>query len=181
MNENAACTIQTFRLSKGAGMFDRERTLYAFVLNYCRAMPADIDESSMANQPVPDANHPAWILGHLAVCTDYAAKLIGMPMTCPDAWHKLFGRGSKPEPRQAAYPSKAELLKALADGHERVSAGAGCADSMAMAKPQSQVFQKHFPTVGDMVANLMTTHPCTHLGQLSAWRRFNRLPRLPET
>jgi hypothetical protein len=161
-------------------MFDRERTLYAFVLNYCRALTADIDESRMADQPVPGANHPAWILGHLAICTDYVAKLVGLPMTCPDAWHKLFGRGSQPAPDRAAYPSKAELLKALADGHERVSAGVAQADPKAMERSQTLTFQRHFPTVGDLVANLMTTHPCTHLGQLSAWRRFNRLPRLPE-
>jgi hypothetical protein len=157
-------------------MFDRERTLYTFVLNYCRMLTSDIEDARMSDQPVPAANHPAWILGHLAICTDYAANMVGLPRTRPDAWHKLYGPGSKPESDRAKYPSKSELLAALADGHGRVSAGVINADAAAMAQPQTVIFQQHFPTVGDLLAHLMTTHPCAHLGQLSAWRRFHGLP-----
>jgi hypothetical protein len=32
------------------------------------------------------------------------------------------------------------------------------------------------PTVGDLLAHLMTTHEAAHLGQLSAWRRLLGLP-----
>lgn len=157
-------------------MFDRERTLYAFVLNYCRLLTADIEDARMSDLPVAGANHPAWVLGHLAVCTDYAAKLVGLPRACPAEWHKLFGPGSRAVADRAAYPGKNELLSALAAGHERVSAGVANADPEAMRQPQNLIFQQHFPTIGDMVAHLMTTHPCTHLGQLSAWRRFNGMP-----
>lgn len=157
-------------------MFERERTLYAFVLNYCRLLTADIDDERMTELPVAGANHPAWILGHLAVCTDYAGKLVGLPRECPKEWHRLFGPGSQANADRAAYPNKDGLLKALAAGHERVSAGVAKANPEAMRQPQNVIFPQHFPTVGDMVAHLMTTHPCAHLGQLSAWRRFNGLP-----
>ena len=157
-------------------MFDHERTLYRFVLNYCKLLTADIDDARFADQPVPAANHPAWVVGHLAICTDYAAHMVGLPKTCPAKWHKFFGPGSKPTPDRSVYPSKADLLQALSDGHERVSAGVAHADPAAMAKPQTIIFQQHFPTIGDLMAHLMTTHPCTHLGQLSAWRRFYGLP-----
>ena len=157
-------------------MFEHERTLYKFVLNYSRMLTADIDDARLADQPVPAANHPAWVLGHLAICTDYAAQLLGLPKKCPVEWHSLFGPGSKPTADRSTYPSKVDLLKTMADGHERVSAGTVNADPTAMEKPQSIIFQQHFPTVGDMIAHLMTTHPCAHLGQLSAWRRLYGLP-----
>ena len=157
-------------------MFERERTLYAFVLNYCRMLTADIDDARLADLPAAGANHPAWVLGHLAICTDYAAKLVGSPRVGPAEWHKKFGPGSKATADRTSYPSKADLLKALADGHERVSAAVVNADPSLMRQPQSLIFQEHFPTVADMIAHLMTTHPCVHLGQLSAWRRFHGLP-----
>jgi hypothetical protein len=50
------------------------------------------------------------------------------------------------------------------------------ANPEAMWQPQSLIFPQHFPTVADMIAHLMTTHPCVHLGQLSAWRRYYGLP-----
>jgi hypothetical protein len=157
-------------------MFERERTLYAFVLQYCQMLTADIDDAKIADLPAAGANHPAWILGHLAICTDYAAKLVGLPRVCPAEWHKQFGPGSTAIPDRAAYPSKDDLLKALANGHERVAAGVANADPNAMRQPQSLVLQQHFPTVADMIGHLMTTHPCAHLGQLSAWRRYYGLP-----
>ena len=99
-------------------MFDHERTLYKFVLNYCRLLTADIDDDRLADLPVPSANNPAWILGHLALCTDYAVQLVGQPKKCPAEWHKLFGPGSKPVADRSAYPGKADLLRAISDGHE---------------------------------------------------------------
>lgn len=157
-------------------MFERECILYAFVLKYCRMLTSDIDDARMIDLPAAGANHPAWILGHLAICTDYAAKLVGLPRGCPAAWHKLFGPGSAATADRALYPSKSDLMNALAAGHERVTAGVAAADANAMRQPQNLIFQQHFPTVADMLAHLMTTHPCVHLGQLSAWRRFYGLP-----
>jgi hypothetical protein len=161
-------------------MFERERTLYAFVLNYLQALSADIDDAQIADQPAVGMNHPAWILGHLAVCTDHAGKLLELPRKCAPEWHRLFGRGSKAEPDRARYPTKAELITVLAQGHERVAAAAANANPEAMRAPWPHVFKEQFPTVGDFLANLMTTHPCVHIGQLSAWRRLKGLPPLPE-
>jgi hypothetical protein len=160
-------------------MFERECKLYAFVLNYARLLSADIDEARMAEQPAAGMNHPAWILGHLAICTDYAAKVLGLEKQCPDQWHKQFGPGSTPTSDRSAYPSKAELLAALAAGHERIAAAALNADPKRMASPHKVdiAFVKVWmPTLGDLLAHLMTTHPASHLGQLSAWRRTMGLP-----
>jgi hypothetical protein len=160
-------------------MFDHERTLYAFVLWYARGLMADVDDADLAAQPAPGMNHPAWILGHLAIATDYALNLLGLPGHCPAAWHEQVGPGSTPGTDRAAYPGKAELLEALERGHSAVSEAAAVADPARLQAVHDLPFeflQAHVPTVGDLIAHLMTTHPAVHLGQLSAWRRLRGLP-----
>lgn len=160
-------------------MLDRELTLYAFVLHYCRLLTKDLDDATLAEQPYPGMNHPAWILGHLALSCDYAVKALGGDMVCPKEWHKQFGPGSVVVADRAAYPSKRELLTAVEAGHERVVAAARKATAEQLAAPQPfpiPLLQKAFPTVGDLLAHLMATHPSLHLGQLSAWRRMKGLP-----
>lgn len=155
-------------------MFERERTLYSFVLHYAELLSADIDDARMADQPSPGVNHPAWVLGHLAICTDYAARLLGLPMACPKDWHRDFGPGSTPRTDRSSYPPKADLLAALTKGHERVAGAVGGVTAERLAERHSvelAFLKEWLPTVGDLLTHLMTTHPATHLGQLSAWRR----------
>jgi hypothetical protein len=153
-------------------MLERECRLYALTLNYCRLLVKDIDDSKFCDQPAPGVNHPAWVLGHLAVVTDYAARLLGDSMVCPKEWHKKFGPGSSLSTERSSYPSKAELMGALETGHERVTKCAGQTNEEKLAQPQpGPFFKTELPTVGDLLGHLMTTHPCMHLGQLSTWRR----------
>jgi len=154
-------------------MFETEAKLYAFALGYARMQASDIDDAKMNHQPFPGANTPLWILGHLAVCTDYGASVFGQPFKCPNDWHKSFGMKSLPAAVAAPFPKKDELLQALATGHERLTQLAIKADPAALAAPHTVEVLKNTPikTVGDALAHLMTTHEMMHLGQLSAWRR----------
>jgi hypothetical protein len=160
-------------------MFERECTLYAFTHYYCHKLTDDLDDAQIATQSAAGINHPAWILGHLAIAIDYALQCVGERGICPPEWHKLFGPGSKPSTDRAAYPSKAEMLTVIDAGHARVSELARSADPERMAKRHTVPFeflQQNLPTVGDLLAHLMTTHVAVHLGQLSAWRRLMGLP-----
>lgn len=154
-------------------MFENELVLYDFTLASAQTLAADIPESEMNVAPFPGANPPVWILGHLAICTDFAAKLLGLSRECPREWHLMFGPGSKPAELSGTLPSKAELLAALARGHERVAPAARSADAAAMAQPQTFEILKGTPmqTVGHVVAHLISTHEAFHLAQLSACRR----------
>jgi hypothetical protein len=161
-------------------MFDRELTLYAFVLNYCRMLTADLDEAKLLAPPAPGVHSPAWILGHLAISTDYAASLLGLRRECPAAWFKAFGPGSVADAVPSPAPTKAELLSAIEAGQTRVAEAAKTADPAVMAKPHAlnMTVLRQLPTNGDLLAHLLTTHPASHLGQLSLCRRLMGLPAL---
>jgi hypothetical protein len=160
-------------------MLEHECKVYAMMLGYCRLLTADLKDEQLCVQPLEGINHPAWIMSHLAIATDYAARLLGEPWACPKDWHEKFGPGSKVSPERSNYPSKAELLAVLEAGHARVTKAAGQVSEVRLQLPQpSRVFKEELPTVGDLLTHLITSHPAIHLGQLSAWRRMMGLPRV---
>ncbi len=154
-------------------MFEQELTLFKFNLHYLRMLTADLNESDLGVAPFEGANPPVWILGHLAVSTDYAARLLGLDGTCLRPWQKQFSPGTKPADLKPPLPTKSELLAAIEDVHRRVSEAAGGASAEAMNKPHNLELLKStvLTTNGDVVAHLMTTHIAFHLAQLSACRR----------
>jgi hypothetical protein len=154
-------------------VFDRELTLYKFTLNYLRLLAADLDDAQLGVAPFEGANPPVWILGHLAVATDYAGRMLGQKPACPREWHKQFGPGSKPADLSEPLPTKADLMTAIEQGCNRVTEAVPTADAEAMNQPHAVEILKTtvLKTNGDVVAHLMTTHPMFHIAQLSACRR----------
>ena len=149
-------------------------TLYAFTLESCERLMDDISQEEMEHQPAEGVNTPAWILGHLAICTDFALGLLGKPKRLPDSWHEEFGPGTSPQSKKRQYPSREELLTALREGHEAVVAALPAVDSKALAGPNPLAMpflQRTLPTAGDLLAHLLSTHEAAHLGHLSNWRR----------
>lgn len=159
-------------------MFEQQLVLYRFMLGYCQQLSADIEESKMTHQPSPGLKPPIWILTHLAISTDYAARCLGLPAACPKEWHRAFGPGSQNLPDLQPLPTKKELLDAIEAGHARVSEAAQNASPEKMAEPNPIELLKDTPlkTVGDLVCHLLSTHEAFHLGQLSAWRREAGFP-----
>ncbi|MEM6799353.1 MAG: DinB family protein [Planctomycetota bacterium] len=153
--------------------------LYAFTLSFCESLMADVTDEELRHQPAPGVNTPAWILGHLAICTDFALTLLGQPKRLPDDWHVAFARGSDPASTEGPAPSRDQLLTALREGHAAVSEVLPAADEAALAEPNPLVIlAKAFPTKADLLAHLLTTHEAMHLGQLSSWRRQMGRPPL---
>jgi uncharacterized damage-inducible protein DinB len=153
-------------------MFDRERRLYADQYGYARELVADVPDEEFAEEPVPGLNHPAWIIGHLTTTADFGLHVLGQKPVAPEGWGPTFAPGSVPDPNRGTYPTKAELLNAYEAGHAAFAAAAAQFDDARAAAPNPVAGLKaRFPTLGDLVAHLLTTHEATHLGQLSAWRR----------
>lgn len=153
--------------------------LYAFTLFFAESLMRDIDDTELRHQPSPGVNPPAWILGHLAICTDSALKLLGQPPRLPEAWHKGFGRGSDPASPDLPEVTKEELLTALREGHAAVVTALPSASAETLARPSPfKALADSLPTVGDLLGHLLTTHEAMHLGHLSNWRRQRGRPPL---
>lgn len=155
-------------------MIETQIRLYAFAMHYCHMLLSDIDEERMSHQPAENINTPTWIMGHLAICTDYAAQMLGGPMECPKDWHKKFGSKSDPAALTQPVPGKSELVIAYDAGHARVTSLFAEADPTALIRPHTSALLAPTPikSVGDLLGHLMTTHEMMHLGQLSMWRRL---------
>src|SRR3954468_506780 len=120
-------------------MPERGLVLYAFTLELCGRVMGDVSQEEMQRQPAAGVNPPAWILGHLAICTDFALQLMGRPTRLPKAWHEEFGPGTPPLPQQHAYPNRDELLAAVRSGHAEVVSALATVDGarLAAANPLS--------------------------------------------
>ncbi len=154
-------------------MSESQIRVYQFLLSYLMQSVADLSEEELDNQPVGAGNPPRWILGHLAICCDYALRQMGAKPVCPKEWHAAFGPGSEPKAPGVAKPSKDELLAALTKGHEEVISAYRQTSAETLADPHGVAFLSVTPlqTKGDLVAHLMSSHEAGHLGQLTYWRR----------
>jgi uncharacterized damage-inducible protein DinB len=158
-----------------------ELILPVFNLNLwsSQKLVADLTDEQMCAQPVSGVvmNHPAFILGHLAlVAGDFAGSFVGLSPICPAGWKELFNQGAKPLADRSLYPSKAELLQKLEEGHARLAEAVAKAKPEVLAQPAPEKMRQRFPTVGGLLAGMMTSHEASHNGQLSAWRRAMGLP-----
>ena len=145
---------------------------FRFTLRFANLLVADIDDDQMARQPHPGMNHPAWVLGHYAIGADFVAQLLGQPMLTDDDWMATFGPGSTPTSDRSAYPSRDALLEVVNNTHVRaIEFMATATPEQLAAANETPFFPDVFPTVGDLLTHLLTTHAALHLGQLSAWRR----------
>ena len=146
--------------------------VYRFNLGMAERLVADLAPAQMVLQPSGVVNHPAWTLGHLVISANGLGGLLELPSQAPEGWDRIFATGGIPSGDAADYPAREELLAALAAQHERNTAAVLKADAAWFAKPHpDERIRKYFPTVGDVVTFLMTSHETSHLGQISAWRR----------
>ncbi len=154
-------------------MLDQLPALHEFQLRYIQMLAADLDDDDLGVAPFSGANPAVWILGHLAVATDYAARMLGQKPECPREWHKYFAPGSNPAEVPLPYPTKAELLAAIENGHRRCAAALAAVDKEMLNQPHSVELLKPtaLKTNADVLCHLMATHPAFHVSQLSACRR----------
>lgn len=145
---------------------------YGFNLNTAKRLVGDLTAEQMCQQASGVVNHPAWSLGHLAGASAMLLKTLGHDATLPEGWDDVFKTGGIPSGDASIFPSKDELIAALESLHERVAAAVETVAPATLAAPHPhEGMRKYFPTVGDMVVFLMTSHEMDHLGQLAAWRR----------
>ncbi len=154
-------------------LFENELFLFNFNLKYAHKLVNDLSEEQLQLQPMPGMNTPLWILGHLAVATDYGLMIFGKEKQFSEDWHTGFSPMTPPGTAPSMIPSKAELLAALDKGHaafEKLLKAEATPEKLAAPNPFDFLIEA-FPTVGQLCSHMLTTHEAVHLGQISAWRR----------
>jgi len=155
---------------------------YAFNLRYANVLVEDLEEALMTQSPTKGLeNHPAFTIGHLVSAAALTSKYLGGPYDLPPDWENLFRRQGPGDPRlpeldSSLYPEKEDLLKALADHHERVEKLILNLEEEAFMKPTKWRYTEHLPTMGGLLFFMCITHESMHLGQLAGWRRAMELP-----
>ena len=153
-------------------MLNHVTYLYEFNLGFAELLVGDVSAEQMTAQPGGVINHPAWSLGHLVVTAHRLGQLLGREANLAESWSETFKTGGEPLGDAQAYPSKAVILGALKEQHARNVEAVKNMDTSRFAEPHpNEATRKRFPTVGDMVVFLMTSHEMDHLGQIAAWRR----------
>src|SRR5687768_9545859 len=130
---------------------------YARTLDHLRRLVADVPDADLARQPAGVVNHPAWVIGHLTHSCQAIGEELGLAAWLPADWESRFGTGSTPVGRRGAYPSKDELLAALADGQRRVEDGLRALGEDGLARPLPDArYRAAFPTIGDAALHVLT-------------------------
>ena len=147
--------------------------LYGFNLKFAKGLVANLTAEQMCQQPHGVVNHPAWSLGHLAYSKVLLLRVLGHDASLPVGWGEAWaGAGGIPSSDPSGFPSKDELVSTFESLHDRVTTAVKAADAATLATPYPhEGVRKYFPTIGDHVVFLMTSHEMDHLGQLAAWRR----------
>jgi hypothetical protein len=153
--------------------FENERSIYRFMQGFGESLIAEITANEAFTQVCDNGNHPAWILGHLALVADRMATTLGAaPALDHDEWGKLFGLGSEPVGDGLGYPAWDELVAAWKAGHARLDAAATDPDEAILQRPNpNERTRPALPTFGHLLTFILTGHESMHLGQLSTWRR----------
>ena len=137
-------------------------------LEFVEQSVADLSEQQMVEQPPGVPNHGAWTLGHVIVSCQGMAAELGVEPWLPDDWESLFGYGSTPSPDHAPYPAKVELLAMLADAAGRLRQTLLAADASVLGR---RLPDETFPTMRDLLLQVVVAHTAYHAGQLAVWRR----------
>jgi hypothetical protein len=145
---------------------------YDLQLNIAKRLLGDIPDDQMCAQPHGLVNHPTWSLGHLIMSAHGVGKMIGIESSPPDGWAELFKTGGTPSADPTGQPTKTELLAEFERVHGLWKAALPGVDAAVLdAEHPDEKTRAYFPTVGAMVAFIMTGHEMDHLGQVAAWRR----------
>ncbi len=157
-------------------------------LNYAERLLQGIPEDRFARLAAPggtivDANHPAFIIGHLGLYPDKVVEHLGASreLTKPsEAFETAFSKTAKctDDPNGDIYPSMEEICGFFRTAYPAAieALHAASDETLAAANPVDSPMAKVLDTLGGMLNFYMTGHVMVHLGQLSTWRRMEGLP-----
>ncbi len=130
---------------------------------------------------VIQSNHPAFIYGHLSLYSPRLMDGLGVDSSAfaPTAkFQELFSKDATcvDDPDGSIYPAMDEITSALLDSTRAAADALEVAvDDIFHRENPNQSMRDRFPTLGAMLGFYMGGHFMLHMGQMSAWRRAERL------
>jgi hypothetical protein len=120
------------------------------------------------------------VLGHLTLSAEAICKVLDVPPRELEGYRDLFGPESELSDDPSRYPGRAELIENLTVSHNRAAEALRNASDELLNSPAPQGVREQFPTVGEFVTFMMTSHEGMHLGHVAVWRRVLKLEPLME-
>jgi uncharacterized damage-inducible protein DinB len=139
-----------------------------YMVRFLDQSVADLSDKEMVHQPSGVPNHAAWTLGHVIHACHAMATELGAEPWLPEDWESVFGYGSTPRGETGLYPGRVEMQRLLADASTRLCEALSSVEISVMEK---QLPDDDFPTMADILLQVIVAHTAYHAGQLSVWRR----------
>jgi len=132
------------------------------------------------HRTVVESNHPAFVLGHLALyCPRIVAQLGGSATPVPTRFDAVFSKEGKcvDDTAGTVYPPMDEVVEVFRRGCTEAIAALRAApdDVLQRPNPAEGRMAELFPTLGSIHGFYAGGHMMMHLGQVSAWRRMEGL------
>ena len=143
-------------------------------LRYALALVADLTDEQFVLRPGGNMNHPAWILGHVAMYHPVTVQLLGRRAGRRSeersaVWVRgTWGRSTTSRRMGASRRS----CRGLRKGMKRWRRLCCPLSRKRFSQPPSlERWAKMYPTVEFMLPDLLIFHESMHIGQISIWRR----------
>lgn len=131
---------------------------------------------------VVEANHPAFLLGHLSLYPSRVLSQLGRDAAViepTERENELFAKDARclDDPDGTIYPAAEEIRERFLTGYRAAAEAVASTDDIVFTAPNpNQAMRPRFPTLGSMHAFYLGGHLMLHLGQFSTWRRVWGLP-----
>ena len=157
-------------------------TPYRFNNEYLVSQLDTIDADQADHIPHEGVKPPRWITGHICFTMAMAGRILG-ERVCPGfepAWARYYSPGTDSTAVHDDAPDLVTLRDAIVGSEEKMI------DLLSNAKLED-IQESHgiellnstpYKTKAHIIAHLLTTHYCFHLGELAIWRRTMGIPPL---
>lgn len=127
-----------------------------------------------------EANHPAFIYGHLSLYAPKVLLQIGHPAPkVPDGFEIVFSKDAtcRDDADGDLYPPADEITAFFFEGYRMVSGALRNTpnETFELPNPATGRMAQLFPTLGSVQNFYCGGHLMMHLGQMSTWRRIEGL------
>ncbi len=155
---------------------------------YAKRLAGDVPPNRFARLASPggttiQANHPAFVLGHLSLYPVKVLELLSLdstPVQPPEGFQQLFSKDATcvDDPQSTIYPAGDRILAFFESSYARAIDALRDAseEQLAADNPVDTPMREVCTSLGSLLAFYMTGHVMIHLGQLSTWRRMEGLP-----